>query len=373
MAAPRRLTPATILAGPPQSVRPFRPDDLEAVVELRRRVYRHSERRSVAALRGYTEKMFGHPGVLGRGLDSYVYESETGEVVGFQGVIERAMGFHDEPIRVAIGTQLMVAPEHRGFAGRALVRALLAGPQDLTLSDVANDTARRLWESLGAECAVAPSHSWTRTIRPCRHWANEVVQGGAGLGTRAALLALRPVLALGDRAFIRRAARLLGATVETFDAVTLADASARMFEDVAIAPRYTAEAIGWLLTQLHEKRQFGELDGGIVRLGDGDVVGWFLYYRNGGGECQVIQLAARPRMQGLVLDLLTEHAAARGGVALTGRVEPALVHDLALRRTTLRHEGAWILFHSRRPEIAEAFRCGDAYFSRLDGEWWMSF
>ena len=373
MAAPRRLTPAAVLAAPPRQVRPFRPDDLDAVVELRRRVYRHSERRSVAALRGYIEKMFAHPGVLERGLDSYVYESEAGEVVGFQGVIERAMRFHDEPIRVAIGTQLMVAPEHRGFAGRALVRALLAGPQDLTLSDVANDVARRLWESLGAECAVGPSHSWTRTIRPCRHWANEVVQGGAGFGTRAALLALRPLLALGDRALIDRPASLPGATVEVIDAVTLADASERMFEDVAIAPRYTAEAIGWLFGQLHEKRQFGDLDGGVVRLGDGEVVGWFLYYRNGGGECQVIQLAARPRMQGLVLDLLTGHAAARGGVALTGRVEPALVHDLALRRASLRHEGAWVLFHSRRPEVAEAFRCGSASFSRLDGEWWMSF
>jgi hypothetical protein len=31
------------------------------------------------------------------------------------------------------------------------------------------------------------------------------------------------------------------------------------------------------------------------------------------------------------------------------------------------------LYHSSRPEVAAAIERGDAFLSRLDGEWWLSF
>ncbi|HET7043092.1 MAG TPA: hypothetical protein VFI13_13825, partial [Gemmatimonadales bacterium] len=332
-----------------------------------------TERRSAAAAAAYWERMFCHPGALGDHLGSYVYESREGEVVGFQGVVERTMRFLGGPIRVAVGTQLMVAPEHRGFAGRALVRALLGGPQDLTLSDVANDSARRLWESLGAHCAVTESLSWTWTLRPLRHRANEVVMRGAGLATRGALLAVRPFLTAGDALGARRPTLHADVDVVPIDPDVIAETAQALFAPFALAPDYTPDSIGWLLTQLREKRQFGELVGGIVRLRSGGPVGWFLYYRNRGGECEVVQVAADPRHALLVLDQLAVHARRRGGVALTGRITAAMLPDLAARNVTLRHEGPWVLYHSSRPEISDALGRGDAWLSRLDAEWWMSF
>jgi hypothetical protein len=35
--------------------------------------------------------------------------------------------------------------------------------------------------------------------------------------------------------------------------------------------------------------------------------------------------------------------------------------------------GSPVLVHSRRRELVDAVRCGDAFLTRLDGEWWMSF
>jgi hypothetical protein len=35
--------------------------------------------------------------------------------------------------------------------------------------------------------------------------------------------------------------------------------------------------------------------------------------------------------------------------------------------------GPWVLFHSTRPRLVEAFHAGEACLSRLDGEWSLRF
>src|SRR5260370_27563518 len=95
------------------------------------------------------------------------------------------MTFQDKPIRVAIGTQLMVSPESRGLAGRRLVRAFLTGPQDLSVSDLGNDATRRLWESLGGSVSMAHSGIWEKALRPCQLAVSRL--GGRGVRPGAAL------------------------------------------------------------------------------------------------------------------------------------------------------------------------------------------
>src|SRR6185436_20128785 len=127
---------------------------------------------------------------------SLVYEDARGRPAGFIGSIPRRMMFQGQPIRVVVATQLMVAPEERGFAGRNLVRALLSGPQDLTLSDTSNEVARRVWTSLGAANALLYGFAWERVLRPMRHLRSDVPDHQY-LRRFAALLA-RPAMAAGD-------------------------------------------------------------------------------------------------------------------------------------------------------------------------------
>src|SRR5204863_2142356 len=94
-----------------------------------------------------------------------VYKEERGGGGGFVGVVPRRMLFRGEPIRVAVTTQLMVAPRYGGQVGRRLMSRLLAGPQELSITDDANDAARRLWESLGGECSPIYGLRWTRPLR----------------------------------------------------------------------------------------------------------------------------------------------------------------------------------------------------------------
>ncbi len=367
------MRPTTVLAERGGHVRSFRAEDLDAVVSLRRRIFSHSERGSVEALTEYCSRIFCPPRVTDGQLGSLVYEDQAEQVVGFLGVVERPMRWGDRLIRVAVFTQLMVAPEHRGLAGRALVRALLAGPQELTLSDVANDVARRLWVSLGGECATFHTFSWTDALRPWRHQANEVVTRGAGRVVRAAMFAARPLMHAGDAMQAAPPRVGKGTSVGAIDPAVMAEAADVVLAGHTLRPAYTTESLTWLLAQLREKHQFGELEGGIVRDVRQEVAGWFLYYRNDGGECEVIQVAAHPTQRALVLGHLRDHARARGAAALTGRIDPSFLQELALRQVTLRHEGAWVLFHTTQPPIGELIRRGDAFLSRLDGEWWMSF
>src|SRR2546430_17717290 len=43
---------------------------------------------------------------------------------------------------------------------------------------ISNDAARLLWESLGGSVSVTHSLSWTRALRPCRHYASRASSGG---------------------------------------------------------------------------------------------------------------------------------------------------------------------------------------------------
>ncbi|HEU5358565.1 MAG TPA: GNAT family N-acetyltransferase [Gemmatimonadales bacterium] len=372
MAAPHRLTAG---AGDPgvETVRSFRAADIPEVVALRRRVFRYSERNTDAALTEYFERMFCRPRSAVDGLPSLVHVDGQGRVLGFLGVFPRQMRFRDERILVAVATQLMVAPESRGLAGRALVRAFLRGPQDLSFSDTANDAARRLWVSLGANVSPAPSLSWTQVLRPWRHLGAEASHDGAGLVVRAALYAARPLLSVADLLLTRRPSARPVALTEPFDPTRVAAVAEDVLGGYGLRPVYDAETLAWLLAQAAEKREYGTLDGRIVRGDDGSVAGWFLYYRNRTGMSQVLQVAAQPRDRGLVLDAMLEHARQHGVVALAGPLDPGTIHEAAIRRSTLRHEGPWVLFSSQRRDLMQAIAGGDAYLSRLEGEWWMSF
>lgn len=301
-----------------------------------------------------------------------MYEDRSGRVTGFVGVLPRRMTWRGQPIRLAVSTQLMVEPASRGMVGVVLMRAFLAGPQDWSLSDTANDTARRMFEGLGASTSMIHSLVWRHALRPCRDLASRWARG---LASRGALFAARPLLAAGDGIAARWRDGAARQPPGSVDALTAAGMVAHL--DVlghrAMRTVHDVASLEWLIGHLAEKRQFGTLERALVRDVAGDVAGWFLYFLNPGGLNQVVQVAARPTARRLVLQHLFHHAWARGATTLAGRLEPALVADLAGFGCTFERDGPWVLVHSRHPEILAAVARGDVPLSRLEGEWWLSF
>lgn len=354
-------------------VRPFEPADLPTIVALRRRIFRNSERPSLPSLTAYCDEMFCHPAAENGVSPSLVHTDGDGRVNGFLGVLPRQMRIRDELISVAVATQFMVDPAHRGLAGRSLARAFFDGPQALSLSDVANDAARRLWESLGAQTSTFHSLTWTLVLRPWVARARAAAPGGIGLPSRIARFGSRALGTLADRSIGRAPPTPTGTILLPLDPLVVATAATELFRGRELKPAYDPASLAWLWRKCAEKRLFGELDGAMVCGVGGEILGWFLYYYDVTGSGQLLQLAAKVRAEAQVLDHLAHHAWERGGVTITGRLDPGLVAEIGRRKCTIRHEGPWTVVHSRRPELIHAVLRGDAYLSRLEGEWWMSF
>jgi hypothetical protein len=71
--------------------------------------------------------------------------------------------------------------------------------------------------------------------------------------------------------------------------------------------------------------------------------------------------------------LLMVEAHEDGLGAVAGRLDTAHTHDIAALGCAFTWDGPWSLVHSKRPELARAVLAGDAFLSRLEGEWWMNF
>jgi hypothetical protein len=151
------------------------------------------------------------------------------------------------------------------------------------------------------------------------------------------------------------------------------DALPDVLDHVSLRPEYDELGLRWLLGEVAQKSDLGPLEAATVCRPEGDVVGWYLFLANTGGTGQVVQMAARAGEGGVVLDQLFSHARQLGLVALAGRLEPTFTEELHARRCAFTREGPRVLAHARRPEILNAIERGDAFFSRLDGEWWLSF
>src|SRR6185436_1338660 len=146
-----------------------------------------------------------------------------------------------------------------------------------------------------------------------------------------------------------------------------------MTRGAALRPQYDARTLGWLLGQAARKTQHGSLRARGVRDGARGLIGWFLYYLQPDGVSEVLQIAALEGSFDRVLQRLLADAWRQGSVAVRGRVETRYAAELSQRHCWFRREGTWTLAHSRDPELIAAIQAGDAFLSRLEGEWWMRY
>src|SRR5262249_52392579 len=140
----------------------------------------------------------------------------------------------------------------------------------------------------------------------------------------------------------------------------------------ALQPEYDARSLTWLLEQAARKTRHGRLRARTVLEG-GRVIGWYLYYARAGEVGEVVQLAARDGSFGRVLKRLLVDAWRQGVTAVRGRLDPRYAQELSDRHCWLRREGTWTLVHARDPDLRGAIHQGDAFLSRLEGEWWLRF
>jgi hypothetical protein len=358
------------------TLRIFAEDDVPAVAALFGRVYPEHCWASQAACEAYFREVLFHNPWRDLELPSWVAE-ENGRITGFQAVVPRPMVFKGQRLRVAVGTQFMVDPDkRRGLTALQLLKACLSGPQDVTLSDGANGETQRLCMGLGGTVPLLYSLHWTRPLRPARH-ALSLLEGRSSL-PRSLTFAARPLASLADaisarlhpNRFLWEATEL---TETALDATAILAHLPDVLRGIALQPVYDARSLTWLLEQTARKLRHGRLRARAVLDGARGLIGWYIYYVRTGDVSEVIQLAARDGKFDCVLQRLLTDAWRHGATAVRGRLDPRFVQELSDRHCWLRREGTWTLVHSRRADVLAAIQNGDAFLSRLEGEWWLRF
>jgi len=348
--------------------------DVPQIAELHRRVWTPAGGRGPVISEAYFAEILFRNSCRADDLPSLVYEDDHGRVVGCLGVMPRRMSFEGRPVRVAISHNFMVAPDSRSsLAGIQLMREFFAGRQDLSIAQ-SNDVAWRVWEGLGGSTAPIYEMVWTRPLRPGRYLASVI--GGrrrdgrepfwlrAGAGILDVATAGMPSSPLRPRVPTEASEEL---TTETF---------LQFFGEVAdgraLRPEYDQASLRWIFDLLERKTNHGVLRKRAVRGGDGSTLGWYLYYARPGGRGEVVQIAARPASIREVLDHCFYDAWRQGVSALFGQIDPPLTRQLSSTNCLFRYSGTRLVVNTRDPELMQALCRGDAFLTRLEGEWWIN-
>ncbi|HEX5055617.1 MAG TPA: hypothetical protein VFX02_03880 [Gammaproteobacteria bacterium] len=367
--------------GAPGFVRPVEEDDLTAIAELHSRLMPGQRQAVGGTLREqFSRLLLQHPW-RNQYLRSLVYQESGGRIAGCIGVMPRPMVFEGRPVTAAISHSFMVEPGTRPMlAALALAQNFLNGPQDLSLAETGK-VSRKLWERAGGSVSLLYSLCWTRPLKPSRYALSFLRRRGL---PRPFEWGLKPACDLLDKL-----APLAGRSLRPSSPATFAHAGlaselecdgycatlAGAVRTRALYPRYDRQAAEWLLQTLAQKNGHGDFHRVLLRNSQRETVGWYLYcLEPGGGVGTVIQLGASDGCADMVFDHLCRHASDHGAIAVSGQLDPAFFHTLAARDCMFHHDGgASFLVHSRNPEILQAIHRGDAFLSRLEGEWWISF
>jgi hypothetical protein len=351
--------------------RPFVSADVPQIVDLYLKVFPHGHQYSRNRLCARFNRVLLENPWYNPSISSLVYEKD-GRVFGFLGVVVRPMLLGSEVIHVATSNHFMVdASARRSMAGLQLMSHLFAGSQDLTIAE-AGDDSRKLWEALGGRTSFARSLFWTRLLRPAQYALQRLRKRWI---PPELSWALRPPCALFDTLASRiRQSPLHQSPQDPGEEATeqaLVTCLSQVKKRNSLSPLYDEYSLKWLFGVLSEKKMLGTLRKVIVRGSQREIVGWYIYYLNPGGNSTVLHLNALPGYLDQVFRHVCYEAWRQGSIALTGRVEPRFTKEFC-RNHCLLHWRSWVLVHSRYPRILTIFDDGEAIFTGLEGEWWIS-
>jgi len=354
-------------------------EDLDQVAALWAKTFRLRDSWSVESVAAYLDQVFFENPWQEEGAPaSLIHLDSRDRITGFLGVVPRRMRFMGQPIRVAVGSQLMVdREESTAYVALALFRKLFSGPQDLTFSDGANDLAQMLAVAAGASVAIPFSLTWTRILRPIGYLSGQCRDRNF---LSPLLGAFAPIGHTLDATAARTRGNPYSVSEETTSQVevepaieTVLDYLCEMSTRRALAPQYDRDSMSWLLKMARQQQKHGQLRISVVRDSSGAIVGWHSYYAKWRGVCEVLQFGAKNSSLDDVLNSLFRDARLQGATAVSGQVDPKFARHMARKHHCQFRWTGGVLAHSKNPDIANAIHRGDAFLTRLDGEWWMRF
>jgi GNAT superfamily N-acetyltransferase len=360
-------------------VRPLADHDIPQVADLYWTISRERKGPTPLAVQQFLRELYFTNPWIDSSLPSLVYD-EKGTIAGFLGVVPRRMSLRGEPVRIAFGGNFAVRPEFRNtLAGLHLLRTYMEAGQDLSQTDSANDTSRALLERLGFTTILPLCVHWIRLLRPARFVTYAMSQFTHSALLAALEVAAKPFCNVADSVAVRFSSspfRQNESHLEAaeLDVETLLRCLAEFRGGYSLWPEYDEHSLRWLLNFMERMKGHGDaLRRFVLRDGKGKIVGWYVYYVTAGGLAEVAQTGGARQHLKSILDHLFHDAWSHGSIALHGVVDRRLMADFSEKNCLFTCRGGWTVAHSRKPDLLELLNRGDAFLSRLDGEWCLAF
>ncbi|MBE1207622.1 hypothetical protein [Aminobacter carboxidus] len=359
-------------------IRPLQAADLAVVADMFQRVLRKRRTPTPASLPGYLQRLYLDSTDGTAGSPSLVHVADDGRISGFIGVTSLPMRFNDKKLNASICGSLMVDEDQRNdLSGARLLKAFLAGPQDLSFSETASDVTASMWTTLRGSILPDYSLDWIKVFRP-------VAFAVAGAKQRMPIARLgAPVARAVDACLgLRRSgefSRWFGAgdatasqgryTVSDIDADGFAGQLDKFTSRLAVHPAWDEKSLSRIMSDASAKKDFGDIFRCTVAARTGAIIGAFIYFGRPGDIGHVLQVLALPGQAGAVIDCLINHAAGAGLAGIRGRTQPALLEAMLGRRIIFINVNSTVV-HSRDPELVRQFQAGNGFFNGLVGEHW---
>ncbi len=354
-------------------VRNLEREDLPAVAQLFQRTFRRTGSVPPSLVSYLHEILFDHPWYDDE-LRSKVFVSPPGHVKGFIGVFPARFELEGRLLRAAFaGTMMVEEPDDNPLAGARLLRAFLAGPQDISLTETANATALAMWQKLSLPLDVGYSLNWIRIFRPAAAAVNllSMMSGVTGL--------LRPVASMADTVAEKVGLSLLRArAIPSARRILFRDATPSEFRDAALVlndahplrPQWDPQSLDWFIGQASQKRKYGLPSWRIGETRSGKLAAAYVYFGRPGGIGWLLQALCDPAVAGELVDDLFAHADAAGCAGIRGGAHPWLTPELLVRRTAF-HGRSFYIAHAKDKSLLQPIQSGQALISGLAGENWM--
>jgi hypothetical protein len=301
-------------------------------------------------------------------LPSLVGCDDKNQIVGFIGVLSRQMMYNKTRLNVAVAHRFMVDSRRASpMIAVRLMKRFLAGPQDLSLSDGANDQGKKFWLGCGGQISWLYSIDWFKPILPISYFMSV-----ASRKNHRWLRGLLPIGNLIDKAYLRF---FKGSISQDADELKKEPLTYELlFECIQqfsaakiLVPIYTIPEIQWLYQFMAFNTARGQLDGRRLKDKSGKNVGCYLYYLRDDGIAEVMLLCACKNRETQVYHCFLNELKQKGAIGVIGRIEPDFMLTFGQDKVLFKR-GSWAMVHSRRPELMNAINSGNAFFSKLDGE-----
>lgn len=352
------------------SIRPCTVADMPAVAAMFQKNFRSERHPAPAELTTYLRELFLDNPDHDPDLASRVFVDGDGTVSGFIGILPARMTVNGRPIRAAIAGSFMVdRPEANPLAGARLLRAYFAGPQDLSISESANPVSQAMWSRLGARVAGHYSMEWLRVLRPAGFAVAMAAESVAWTRYGAPVARLVDRAAAGLNALALDGQPAHGMRAADVDSAAMAEMLPGLASTFALRPDWSAQQLAWRLDHARLKERHGPRFLRVVSGRSGAPLGCYAYYGRPGGIAWVLQVLAREKDYGAVVDDLLRHAEDQGCVAVRGKMCAGLGEALLTRRCLYFHRSSTV-FRTTDPEVSAALNSGEALVTGLAGESW---